>query len=98
MIIAKFKRDGDSFTGTLQTLTCGAAVAIEPIQKAKEKAPDYHLFLQSNRVEIGTACKETSEQVKSYLSVTIDHPSFPKTLRCALFEGDNGQYQLVWNR
>ena len=42
--IGTFTRSGDSFTGSVKTLSINAKATIKPAEKASDKAPDYRVF------------------------------------------------------
>ena len=48
--IGTFTSSGDSFTGTLKTLSINAKTTIKPADKASDKAPDYRIFAGQRRV------------------------------------------------
>jgi uncharacterized protein (DUF736 family) len=48
--------------------------------------------------EIGAAWKKLSKAERSYLSVTLDDPSFPATIYARLVEGEDGAHTLIWTR
>jgi uncharacterized protein (DUF736 family) len=94
--IGTFKQDGDSFNGTIATLALKAKVAIKPIAKTVENAPDYRIY--ASGVEIGAAWSKTSEADKPYLSIKLDDPSFAEAIYCRLVGKQNGDHVLVWSR
>jgi uncharacterized protein (DUF736 family) len=97
--IGKFRRLGDSYTGTIQTLLFSTPAALEPVEKkSSKKGPDFKLILPGNR-EIGAAWEKASKDGdKEFLSVTIDDPSLAAPINCALFEDEDGEYALIWSR
>ena len=96
--IGTFIRTGDSFSGTVKTLSINAKTTIKPADKASDKAPDYRVFSGSN-VEFGAAWKKTSGEGRDYLSVKLDDPSFPAPIYATLVEGEEaGSYSLIWSR
>lgn len=97
MIIGNFKRAGETFTGTIRTLTISAEAAFEPTTKTSDKSPDYRLTV--GNAEIGAAWKDTSEAGNTYLSVQLDDPSLPAPIRGALVKaGVEKSYNLLWER
>ena len=95
--IGTFTAQGDSFTGTVRTLTLNVKVKIVPNDKESENAPDYRIQAAGN-YEIGAAWKKVSKADRPYLSVTLDDPSFPATLYARLVEGEDGAHSLIWSR
>ena len=96
--IGSFTKSGDSFSGTVKTLSISAKLTIRPADKASDKAPDYRIYA-SNTVELGAAWKKTSGEGRDYLSVKLDDPSFPSPIYATLIEGDEaGSYSLIWSR
>jgi uncharacterized protein (DUF736 family) len=94
--IGTFTRTGDSFEGTVSTLTLDAQVQFRPAEKTSEKAPDYRVF--AGRAEIGAAWKKTSNEGRHYLSVKLDDPSLPAPIQANLFSVDGGDFELIWSR
>ena len=94
--IGTFTRDGDSFTGTIATLALKAKVAIKPIAKTAENAPDYRVY--ASGVEIGAAWTKKGEADKPYLSIKLDDPSFADAIYCRLIGKAGDDYSLVWSR
>jgi uncharacterized protein (DUF736 family) len=95
--IGNFTASGNSYTGTVRTLTLNVKVRIVPSDKASEIAPDYRIIAGSG-LEIGAAWKKVSKADRPYLSVTLDDPSFPATIYARLVEGDDGAHNLIWTR
>ena len=92
------KPDG-SFEGSLATLTMRARLRLVPLEdKTSDKAPDFRVY--AGRVELGAAWSKESAEGASYLSVSLDDPSFAAPITAALFrtEGDTDRFVLVWNR
>jgi uncharacterized protein (DUF736 family) len=97
MIIGNFKHAGDTYAGTIRTLTFKIDAVFNPIGKKGEKSPDYRIT--TGDTEIGAAWKETSEGGKAYLSVQLDSPSLPAPIKCALVKtGAEYGHSLVWDR
>ncbi len=99
-IIGKFRKLGDAYTGTIQTLLFSTAAALEPIteKKSSKKAPDFRLTIPGVR-DIGAAWEKSSRDGdREFLSVTIDDPSLAASINCALFETEEGEYALIWSR
>jgi len=95
--IGTFTRAGDSFTGSVKTLSINAKATIKPADKASDKAPDYRVF--AGAIEFGAAWKKTSGEGRAYLSIKLDDPSFPAPIYATLVEGEEaGSYSLIWSR
>lgn len=95
--LGTFTRSGDTFTGTVRTLSINAKTTIKPASKTSDKAPDYRVF--SNSVEFGAAWKKTSGDGRDYLSIKLDDPSFSAPIHASLIETDEaGSYSLIWSR
>jgi len=95
--IGTFSRTGDSFTGSVKTLSINAKATIKPAEKASDKAPDYRVF--AGAIEFGAAWKKTSGEGRAYLSIKLDDPSFPAPIYATLVEGEEaGSYSLIWSR
>ena len=95
--IGTFTADKDGFTGTLRTLTLNVKAKLVPNDKGdNEHAPDYRL--QAGGLEVGAAWKRVSKAERTYVSVTLDDPSFPATVYARLIEGEDGTHDLIWSR
>ncbi len=94
--IGTFTRDGDGFTGTIATLALKAKVAIRPIAKTVENAPDFRIY--ASGVEIGAAWSKMSEADKPYLSIKLDDPCFASSIYCRLVGKSGDDHVLVWSR
>jgi len=95
--IGTFTAQGNSFTGTVRTLTLNVKVKFVPNDKESESAPDYRI-LAGGTYEIGAAWKKVSKAERPYLSATLDDPSFPGTIYARLVEGEDGAHNLIWSR
>ncbi len=96
--IGTFTADKDGFTGTLRTLTLNVKVKLVPNDKGNsENAPDFRVQA-SGGYDIGAAWKKVSKAERTYVSVTLDDPSFPATVYARLIEGENGTHDLIWSR
>ena len=99
--IGTFKKDGNGFTGTIETLAIRVNVSLEPSDKKSDNAPDFRVFHHSDDFtsEIGAAWKKTSREAAEYLSVSIDDPSFAEKINCRLVKtGAEQGYTLFWER
>ena len=95
--IGTFTRAGDSFTGSVKTLSINAKATIKPAEKASDKAPEYRVF--AGAIEFGAAWKKTSGEGRTYLSIKLDDPSFPAPIYATLVEAEEaGSYSLIWSR
>ena len=95
--IGNFTATGNSFTGTVRTLTLNVKVRIVPSDKGSENAPDYRI-VAAGGFDIGAGWKKVSRAERPYLSVTLDDPSFPATIYARLVEGEDGTHNLIWTR
>ncbi len=99
MQIGTFTRSNDgSFTGSIKTLAFDVKARLVPSDPAptSEKAPDLRLIVSG--VEIGAAWRRTSKDDRAYHSVKLDDPSFTAPIYANLFEGEDGDYALIWSR
>ena len=85
-IIGSFNKDGNGYSGTLETLTLKARLSFEPTGKKSDNARDYRVFHLTDDYssEIGAAWKKTSRESAEYLSVSLDDPSFVERINCRL--------------
>lgn len=82
--IGTFTRTTAGFTGTIQTLGLKAKVAITPVEKRGDTAPDYRVFVA--KVEIGAGWARTSKGGRELVSVKLDDPSFAAPIYANLIE------------
>jgi uncharacterized protein (DUF736 family) len=97
--IGSFTRGNDgTFTGTIKTLAIDAKARLIPSDPAStsDKAPDLRVLVSG--VEIGAAWRRTSKENRTYHSVKLDDPSFTAPIYANLFEGNDGEYALIWSR
>ena len=96
-IIGTFTRTETGYTGRVTTLTGSFAARFVKIDEVSDKAPQFRAL--AGTAEIGAAWERHAEGTgEIYLSVRLDDPSFPAPINAALFEGEGGTYNLVWNR
>jgi len=97
--IGTFTRGTDGvLVGTIKTLAVDAKARLVPSDATttSDKAPDLRVLVSG--VEIGAAWRRTSKDNKPYHSVKLDDPSFAAPIYANLFEGDNGEFALIWSR
>lgn len=97
--IGSFTRNNDgTYTGTIKTLAIDAKARLVPSDAAanSDKAPDLRVVVSG--VEIGAAWRRTSKENRTYHSVKLDDPSFTVPIYANLFEGENGEFALIWSR
>jgi len=101
--IGHFTRQDTGFTGYLHTLTLNREVCIVPAEPSDVSgAPDYRISHGADDLapEIGAAWTRTSEKAGEFLSVLIDDPALPETIRAHLFcnGADKTSWSLHWSR
>jgi uncharacterized protein (DUF736 family) len=99
--IGEFKKDGNGYAGSIETLTLKAKITFEPANKKSDKAPDFRVFHIGDDFtsEIGAAWKKTSKEGAEYLSVSLDDPSFAEKISCRLVKtGAELGHSLFWER
>ncbi len=100
MIIGKFSRTSDGWSGTIQTLTNQTKARFVPNDKRdSDRAPDFRVV--SGQCEMGVAWRRRTqgEAEREYLSVILDGPFLSAPLNAALFESPRqGEANLVWKR
>ncbi len=92
-----FKKVSGEFKGQILTLGLQAkSVRIAADDAATGNAPTHRVHLGD--IEIGAAWEKRTNDNRPYLSVKLDDPSFVAPIFAQLFEGEEGDYDLVWNR
>ena len=97
--IGSFTRSNDGiYTGTIKTLAIDAKARLVPSDPAStsDKAPDLRVIVSG--VEIGAAWRPTSKDDRAYHAVKLNDPSFTAPIYANLFEGDDGEFALIWSR
>ncbi|KRQ95130.1 DUF736 domain-containing protein [Bradyrhizobium valentinum] len=97
--IGSFTRSNDgTYTGIIKTLAINAKARLVPSEPAStsDKAPDLRVIVSG--VEIGAAWRRTSKDNRTYYSVNLDGPSLTAPVYANLFEGDDGEFALIWSR
>ena len=88
-IIGTFVADGDTFTGTLKTLTLNTKATLRSVEKESEKSPDFRL--STGDMDVGAGWKKTSREGRDYISAKLDDPSFPAPVYATLSETDTAK-------
>jgi uncharacterized protein (DUF736 family) len=103
--IGRFTRAGETFAGSVETLSLFRHVVIVPAQPSDaENAPDYRVHASDDGEvepgpEIGAAWKRTGERAGDYLAVQIDDPALPQPIRANLFRDEHSHdWSLRWSR
>lgn len=95
--IGTFTRNVNGYAGTIETLTLKIKAKFIAAESKSGKGPDFHIVAGNG--ECGAAWKKRSDKGNDYLSVLLDDPAFPATIRASLV-GTNieGEYALLWSR
>jgi len=95
--IGSFKKVAGEYKGQIVTLGVQAkGVRIASDEQATGNAPTHRVFIAD--AEVGAAWSKRTSEDRPYLSVKLDDPSFTGPIFAQLFEGDGGEFDLVWNR
>lgn len=95
--IGTFRKSDGEYHGAIFTLALQAmSVGIVPVPGASTNAPSHRVMM--GEIEIGAAWAKTTKDDRPYLSVKLDDPSFTAPIFAQLFDGDDGEYELVWSR
>ena len=91
------------FVGRITTLAFTATVALREFTSNNDKAPAYDVMaLSADRrswVKVGALWQYASNETgEVFLSGRIDDPSLDKPLDIALFNQDDGSYNVAWRR
>lgn len=94
------KLSDGSFAGTLRTLNVTASLAIVPVDKASENAPDYRVYAgNGQRYDVGAGWSQVAKSSgETYINLKIAAPEFgPHWLRTRLVKREDGaQYIALW--
>ena len=97
--IGTFKRSGNTYTGTVNTLAVQAKnVRIVPEEnRSNDNAPTHRVFVGT--VEVGAAWAKRSNDNRDYLGLKLDDPSFAAPIYANLFDDEDGEgSSLIWSR
>lgn len=95
--IGTFTRNANGYAGTIETLTLKIKAKLIAAESKSGKGPDFHIV--SGNGECGAAWKKRSDKGNDYLSVLLDDPAFPATIRASLVATNvEDQYALLWSR
>jgi uncharacterized protein (DUF736 family) len=95
--IGTFKLAAGEYKGSISTLQIQAkSVRICPETASSGNAPTHRVF--SGASEIGAAWEKRTSDDRPYLSVKLDDPAFTAPVFAQLFEGSDGEYDLIWSR
>ncbi len=104
-IITHKQGERESITGTISTMQVHIPHfwLDKNLQKSGTHHPDYRIMVagpDNNPVQIGSAWIKETRDLKKFLSITIDDPSFQSTLNVAAFrqEDSSDSYDIVWRR
>lgn len=95
--IGSFRQVSGELRGQIMTLTIQAkSVRIVADEQASGNAPSHRVYI--GEAEVGAAWSKRTSDDRPYLSVKLDDPSFTAPVFAQLFAGEDGEYDLVWNR
>lgn len=104
MIIGRFQYDSkqNEFKGVVALLTRRLDVRFAPADKQSRNSPDFRVMttVDGDEIELGAGWKKTTRDKAAFVSATIDDPTLPSPIHCALLpEPDNKRsYVLMWKR
>ncbi len=95
--IGSFKKVAGEYRGQIITLALQAkSVRIVEQAATSEHAPTHRVY--AGEAEVGAGWVKIRNEDRPYLSIKLDDPSFTAPIFAQLFEGENGDHDLVWNR
>ncbi|EZP82480.1 hypothetical protein BV97_01977 [Novosphingobium resinovorum] len=96
--IGSFKKVSGEFRGQITTLTLQIkSVRIVADEEASGDAPSHRVYI-GDAAEVGAAWSKRTSDKRPYLSLKLDDPSFVAPVYARLFEGQDGEFDLVWTR
>ncbi|WP_297775919.1 DUF736 domain-containing protein, partial [uncultured Roseovarius sp.] len=89
--------------GRVQTMAFVATIALQEVNSTNERAPAYDvLALAADRrswVKVGALWEYSSNETgEVFLSGRIDDPSLDKPIDVAMFQQNDGSYNVAWRR
>lgn len=95
--IGSFKKVSGELRGQIITLSVQAkSVRIVADDQATGNTPSHRVYV--GEAEVGAAWTKRTSDDRSYLSLKLDDPSFVAPIFAQLFEGNAGEFDLVWTR
>ncbi len=95
--IGSFRQGSGELRGQIMTLVLQAkSVRIVADENASGNVPSHRVHIGD--AEVGAAWSKRTSDDRPYLWVKLDDPSFTAPVFAQLFAGENGEYDLVWNR
>ena len=95
--IGSFKKVSGELRGEIITLSVQAkSVRIVPVDSNGANAPSHRVMV--GEADVGAAWSKRTSDDRPYLSLKFDDPSFVAPVFAQLFEGQDGEYDLVWTR
>ena len=102
MQIGRFREVGSGYAGRLQTLALDVPLRLVPIQREKDKAPDWrvHQGDKDGGSEIGSGWTHQRDGGGSFIALQLDCPTFTRPLRANLVpaRGEPDVHVLLWSR
>ena len=91
------------FIGRIQTMAFVATIALQAVNSNNERAPAFDVMaLAADRrswVKVGALWQyNSSETGEAFLSGRIDDPSLDKPIDVAMFEQEDGSFNVAWRR
>ena len=94
-----------SFAGTLRTLNISAALAVVPVEKTSENAPDYRVYAgNGSRMEVGAGWSQIAKSSgETYINLKIGNPAFgekwlrPRLVKLETPMEDGTSHLLLWD-
>jgi len=104
MNIGSIKQNDDGILiGRVTTLAFSITIALREVQSNNERAPAYDIMaLSADRrswVKVGAVWEyHSNETGEVFLSGRIDDPSLDKPVDVAMFQQNDGSYNVAWRR
>ena len=94
------------FEGNIRTLELDLKIELRPNpDKRSEQSPEFLVVTRApsgHRVQIGNAWKKLPKSLglagDEFLSITIDDPSFSRSMNVAAFLRENKTWDVTWRR
>jgi uncharacterized protein (DUF736 family) len=93
--IGRFRREGDGFTGRLNTLHLDVTLRLAPAEKFSTKAPDFIAWVGEAECGVAWRANDTSGAL---LNLKLDDPTWPEPISARLMVAEGGDLPLVWIR
>ena len=94
--IGSFTKNGNQFSGVIETLSILQEIWLLPTQPSDEIAPHYLAHFADRPAVIGKGWNKRADDGTDYVHLVINEPAMMAPLNCRLIKSETG-YDLLWD-